>query len=52
MSEGYGKPIKTHLGIDKPDVILENMKKSLMDLKEQLLKLKKEGKGRDRGINL
>ena len=29
--------------MDKPDVILENTRKSLIDLKEQLLKLQQDG---------
>ena len=50
-SEGYGKPTKTHPGMDKPDVILKNTRKSLVDLKEQLLKLEKGAEGRDGGID-
>ncbi len=37
-SIGYGKPTKNHPGMDKPDVILENTRKSLVDLKEQIFK--------------
>jgi ADP-ribose 1''-phosphate phosphatase len=42
-SKGYGKATKTHPGMDKPEVILENTKKSLVDLKEQLLERQHEG---------
>lgn len=41
-SIGYGKPTKKHPGMDKPDVILENTRNSLIDLKEQILKLENE----------
>jgi ADP-ribose 1''-phosphate phosphatase len=46
-SVGYGKPTKKHPGMDKPDVILGNTEKSLVDLKEQLLKLENKSEEGD-----
>lgn len=43
-SVGYGKPTKKHAGMDKPEVILENTRKSLVGLREQLLKLRRGDK--------
>ncbi|ERF69064.1 hypothetical protein EPUS_01020 [Endocarpon pusillum Z07020] len=44
-SVGYGKPTKTRPGMDKPDAILENTRKSLKDLKTQLSKIEHEAEG-------
>lgn len=45
-SVGYGKPTKTHSGMDKPEEILQNTRKALIDLKEQLVKLEMKGEKR------
>lgn len=41
-SRGYGKATETRPGMDKPDVIVENTRKSLQDLRGQLLLLNNE----------
>lgn len=47
-SVGYGKSTKKHPGRDKPDVILGNTRKTLVDLREKLLELGiKDKKGED-----
>jgi ADP-ribose 1''-phosphate phosphatase len=44
-SVGYGKKAtKTHPAMDKPDLILESTRRSLIDLREQLSKLAEENK--------
>ena len=38
-SVGYGKPTKNHPGMDRPETILENTRKALADLREQVKEL-------------
>jgi ADP-ribose 1''-phosphate phosphatase len=38
-SRGYGKPTKKHPGMDKPEIILEQTRNAVRDLRQQLAKL-------------